>query len=335
MVDALKEPLPGASIQIVGMSTGTVTDLDGNFSIQVPKGKSISVSFIGYVTQEIPVNQNQTKLTIQLQDDSKQLNEVVVIGYGTVEKKDLTGSIQSVSSKELSKLVTTDVTETLNGRVGGVLVNKTSNRPGSDTKIEIRGINSFNFSNEPLYVIDGVPSQTGMRHLNAADIESVDILKDASSSAIYGSRGANGVVIITTKGANKRQGFNIDYAGYVGFKTPTRIPEMIGNMGNGMEYVDYRIALWKKKYGDASLSRPDFLTDDEKRRIKHGEYYDWLRELSQNALTTSHSLSATGGTDKLSFSFGLGYLKDDGMVGDESFERITANIGLEYRFRKI
>lgn len=141
-----------------------------------------------------------------------------------------------------------------------------------------------------------------------------------------------GMVIITTKGANKRQGFNIDYSGYVGFKTPTRIPEMIGNMGNGLEYVDYRTALWKKKYGDASLSRPDFLTDDEKRRIKHGEYYDWLRELSQNALTTSHSVSATGGTDKLSFSFGLGYLKDDGMVGDESFERITANIGLEYRF---
>lgn len=332
VVDALKEPLPGASVQVVGMSTGTVTDLDGNFSLQVPKGKTIAVSFIGYVTQELTVNQNQSNLTIQLKDDSKQLNEVVVIGYGTVEKKDLTGSIQSVTSKELSKLVTTDVTETLNGRVGGVLVNKTSNRPGSDTKIEIRGINSFNFSNEPLYVIDGVPSQTGMRHLNSADIESIDILKDASSSAIYGSRGANGVVIITTKGANKRQGFNIDYSGYVGFKTPTRIPEMIGNMGNGLEYVDYRTALWKKKYGDASLSRPDFLTDDEKRRIKHGEYYDWLRELSQNALTTSHSVSATGGTDKLSFSFGLGYLKDDGMVGDESFERITANVGLEYRF---
>lgn len=246
VVDALKEPLPGASVQVVGMSTGTVTDLDGNFSLQVPKGKTIAVSFIGYVTQELTVNQNQSNLTIQLKDDSKQLNEVVVIGYGTVEKKDLTGSIQSVTSKELSKLVTTDVTETLNGRVGGVLVNKTSNRPGSDTKIEIRGINSFNFSNEPLYVIDGVPSQTGMRHLNSADIESIDILKDASSSAIYGSRGANGVVIITTKGANKRQGFNIDYSGYVGFKTPTRIPEMIGNMGNGLEYVDYRTALWKR-----------------------------------------------------------------------------------------
>ena len=152
VVDALKEPLPGASVQVVGMSTGTVTDLDGNFSLQVPKGKTIAVSFIGYVTQELTVNQNQSNLTIQLKDDSKQLNEVVVIGYGTVEKKDLTGSIQSVTSKELSKLVTTDVTETLNGRVGGVLVNKTSNRPGSDTKIEIRGINSFNFSNEPLYV---------------------------------------------------------------------------------------------------------------------------------------------------------------------------------------
>ena len=205
---------------------------------------------------------------------------------------------------------------------------------GDNFNIVIRGAGSLTQSTAPLYVIDGFPQESSsMSALNPNDIASIDILKDASSSAIYGSRGANGVVIITTKrGLTSVRAFNIDYSGYVGFKTPTRIPEMIGNMGNGLEYVDYRTALWKKKYGDASLSRPDFLTDDEKRRIKHGEYYDWLRELSQNALTTSHSVSATGGTDKLSFSFGLGYLKDDGMVGDESFERITANIGLEYRF---
>ncbi|MEZ3418581.1 MAG: TonB-dependent receptor [Bacteroidales bacterium] len=332
VVDTSNEPLPGAGIQVSGTTIGTMTDMDGNFSISVPEGKTLSVSFIGFIPQELKVPQDRAGWVIMLEEDTKVLEEVVVIGYGVVEKKDLTGSIQSVDSKELSKLVTSDVTGTLNGRVSGVLVNKSSNRPGSDTKIEIRGINSFNFSNEPLYVIDGVPSQSGMRHLNSSDIESIDVLKDASSSAIYGSRGANGVIIITTKGANKKNGFSVDYSGYVGVKTPTRIPEMIGNKGNGMEYVDYRIALWKKKYGEASLSRPDFLTNDEKRRIKYGEYYDWLRELSGEALTTSHTVTASGGNDKFSFSFGMGYMKDDGMVGTESFERITGNIGLEYRF---
>lgn len=332
VLDDMNEPLAGAGIQVTGTTVGTMTDIDGNFSINVPEGNTITVSFIGFNPQELKVGGDRTGWTIVLESDTRFLDEVVVIGYGVVEKKDLTGSIQSVDSKELSKLVTSDVTGTLNGRVSGVLVNKTSNRPGADTKIEIRGINSFNFSNEPLYVIDGVPSQSGMRHLNSADIESIDVLKDASSSAIYGSRGANGVIIITTKGANKKSGFSVDYAGYVGVKTPVRIPDMIGSKGNGMEYVDYRIALWTKKYGEASLSRTDFLTNDEKRRIKYGEYYDWLRELSHAALTTSHSVSASGGNDQFSFSYGMGYMKDDGMVSGESFERITGNIGLEYRF---
>ncbi len=324
--------MPGASVQVKGLSTGTITDVDGNFDLEVPVGKTIVVSFVGYKTQEIVIKKDISPLKVILKEDSETLEEVVVIGYGKIEKKDLTGSIQTMGSKEIGKLVVSDVTATMNGRIGGVLVNKTSNRPGADMNIQIRGVNSFNFSNEPLYVIDGVPSQTGMRHLNAADIESIDVLKDASSSAIYGSRGANGVVIITTKGANRKTGFTIDYSGYIGIKTPTRIPEMIGNKGAGMEYVDYRIALWKKKYGASSLNRPDFLTQDEKYRIKNGEYYDWLRELSQNALTTSHTITASGGSENFSFTFGLGYLKDDGMIEGESFERITSNIGLEYKF---
>ena len=219
VVDTSNEPLPGAGIQVSGTTIGTMTDMDGNFSISVPEGKTLSVSFIGFIPQELKVPQDRAGWVIMLEEDTKVLEEVVVIGYGVVEKKDLTGSIQSVDSKELSKLVTSDVTGTLNGRVSGVLVNKSSNRPGSDTKIEIRGINSFNFSNEPLYVIDGVPSQSGMRHLNSSDIESIDVLKDASSSAIYGSRGANGVIIITTKGANKKNGFSVDYSGYVDRKS--------------------------------------------------------------------------------------------------------------------
>ncbi|MCD8042172.1 MAG: TonB-dependent receptor [Tannerellaceae bacterium] len=329
--DEYGDPLIGASIIIEGDQSGTITDMDGRFEIHVSGVKTITVSYLGYSSQQFRITRS-TVLNIKLKEDTQMLGDVVVFGYGTMEKKDLTGSIQSIDNTELVRSMATDVTEALNGRVSGVLVTKDSNRPGANMNIQIRGINSFNYSNEPLYVIDGVPTQSGMKHLNSNDIESIDILKDASSCAIYGSRGANGVVIITTKGANKKPGFSVDYNGYVGVKTPTRIPDMIGSKGNGLEYVDYRIALWKKKYGESSLNRSDFLTDDEKRRIKYGEYYDWLREVSGESMVTSHSISSSGSSDKISYSFGLGYLKDDGLVGKESFDRLTANIGMEYRF---
>lgn len=330
ITDKTNEPLIGASIVVEGTQTGTVTDLDGKFQLNVPVGKSILITYTGFITQKIEVKK-ATTLTIVLEEDAKLLQDIVVFGYGKMEKKDLTGSIQTINTEELQKSMATNVTEALNGRVSGVLVTKTSNRPGADMAIQIRGKNSINNSNEPLYVIDGVPSQTGMRHLNSSDIESIDILKDASSSAIYGSRGANGVVIVTTKGANKTKGFTVDYNGSVGISTPTRIPDMIGNKGNGLEYVDYKIALWKKKYGESSLGRSDFFTDDEKRRIKYGEYYDWLREISDEAITTNHSISASGNSEKVSYTFGLGYTKNEGMIGNEDFERITANLGLEYK----
>lgn len=330
ITDKTNEPLIGASIVVEGTQTGTVTDLDGKFQLNVPVGKSILITYTGFIAQKIEVKK-ATTLTIVLEEDAKLLQDIVVFGYGKMEKKDLTGSIQTINTEELQKSMATNVTEALNGRVSGVLVTKTSNRPGADMTIQIRGKNSINNSNEPLYVIDGVPSQTGMRHLNSSDIESIDILKDASSSAIYGSRGANGVVIVTTKGANKTKGFTIDYNGSVGISTPTRIPDMIGNKGNGLEYVDYKIALWKKKYGESSLGRSDFFTDDEKRRIKYGEYYDWLREISDEAITTNHSISASGNSEQVSYTFGLGYTKNEGMIGNEDFERITANLGLEYK----
>lgn len=329
-----QETLPGASIAIKGTTNGVVTDINGKFSIKVQTENTIFlVSFIGYELQQIALDGKQT-LDILLKPSSMNLNEVVVIGYGTVQKKDLTGSVGTLSGKDLVKVMNSNVTESLNGRVSGVVVTKSSNRPGANMSIQIRGLNSINFSNEPLYVIDGVPSYSGMQFLNPSDIESIDVLKDASSSAIYGSRGSNGVVIVTTKGANKTKGFNIEYSGSYGVKTPTRIPDMIGNMGNGDEYVDYRIALWKKKYGDASLSRSDFLTADEKRRIKNGEYYDWIRELSNPGSVTSHSISSSGGSDNTSYTFGFGYLNDKGMIGNEGYNRITANVGLEHRFSK-
>lgn len=322
--------IPEANVYVENTQIGTVTDFEGKFELNVPEGSILSISFLGMVTKKYTISTAVT-LTVVLENDAQLLDNVVLIGYGTVEKKDLTGSIGVISGENLVKANNTNISESLNGRVSGVLVSKTSNRPGAGMSIQIRGQNSINSSNEPLYVIDGVPSYIGLSHLNASDIESIDILKDAASTALYGSRGANGVVIVTTKGATKKKGFSIEYNGSVGIKNPTRIPDMIGNKGNGLEYVDYRIALWRKKYGEASLNRSDFLSEDEKQRIRNGEYYDWLREVSDNSLITNHSLYSSGGAENTSYSFGLSYLKDDGMVGKESFQRITANIGLEQR----
>lgn len=332
VTDSENIPLPGVNVVVKGTAIGTATDANGTYSIKVPaKGSILVFSFIGMLDEEIIVN-DELKINISLISDILSMEEVYVIGYGTVKKKDLTGSIESISGDKLQEAMNTNITESLNGRVSGVVVSKSSNKPGASMSVQIRGLNSINFSNEPLYVIDGVPSYSGMKHINSADIESIDILKDASSCAIYGSRGANGVVIVTTKGANNRKGFNIEYNGSVGIKTPTRIPDMIGNYGNGDEYVDYRTALWKKVYGDASLSRPDFLTPDEKTRIKNGEYYDWLREVSGTAMVTNHNINSSGGNESTSYSFGLGYTQDQGVVGDENFERVTANVRVEHKF---
>lgn len=329
VIDETGQPVSGATLRASNQQT-TGTDETGAFSIDVAIGDLVNVTFLGYESYSHTVRAFD-RITIQLAPSSNLLEDVVVFGYGTVRKKDVTGAIENIGNAELLQSQATNVTEALNGRVSGVLVTKTNNRPGADMNIQIRGTNSFNFSNEPLYVIDGIPSYSGMRHLNAADIESIDILKDASSSAIYGSRGANGVVIITTKAANRKPGFQVEYNGNLSVKTPTRIPDMIGNMGNGLEYVDYKIALWRAKYGESSLGRSDFLTEDEKRRVKYGEYYDWLRELSGPSMSHMHHVNANGNTEKNSYSFGLGFNDDDGMVGNENFRRYTFSLGLEHR----
>lgn len=324
------EALMGVNVINQESNVGTTTNANGDFQIKVLEGQSLNFSFIGYDFKQIKVA-NTGFLNIRLEENTKSLNDVVVIGYGKVFRKDLTGSIESISGKEIVKAMATDITEALNGRVSGVLVTKASNRPGADMNIQIRGASSFNYSNEPLYVIDGVPSQSGMRNLNSVDIESIDILKDASSCAIYGSRGAHGVVIITTKGALKKEGFNIEYNGSLGFKTPTRMPDMIGSKGNGMDYVNFRIAQWTTKFGAASLSSPSFLTNEERNHVKYGEYYDWLREFSQNALTSNNSILVSGGSKNTSYTFGIGYNRDGGIAGSENFDRLTTNIGLEQR----
>jgi TonB-linked SusC/RagA family outer membrane protein len=328
--DKDKQPLPGVSVVVKNTTLATLTDINGRFQLSASVNDVLVFSFIGFATAEYTVTSEDQVFEIVLLENVKQLEEVVVVGYGTVLKKDMTGAAQNLTSDVLQRAMAINPAEALNGRASGVEVRKSTNRPGADVSIQIRGVNSFNYSNEPLYVINGVPSSAGMKYINPEDIESIDILKDASSCAIYGSRGANGVIIITTKGATKKEGFEVSYNGYTGVKAATRIPAMIGNMGNGSEYLDYRTNLWTKKYGKSSLMREDFLTRNEKQRIKNSEYYDWIREVAHLGWTNNHSLSVSGGANHTSYTFGVGYMNDEGLVGNENYERLTANLGLEY-----
>ena len=230
VVDSTGEPVIGANVQVKGTTNGTITDIDGNFTLNNAKG-TLVVSFIGYKSQEIVVKGNETNLQIVLKEDTEMLDEVVVVGYGSVKKSDLTGAVASVSTKDLTITGRASAVGAMQGVVPGVNIQRSSNKPGGAYNILIRGLNTISGSTKPLIVIDGVPGAE-LENINPDDIEKIDILKDASSTAIYGSRATNGVVIVTTKkGANGTP--RISYDGSVGFKNYTHKPEMM----NGPEYV--------------------------------------------------------------------------------------------------
>lgn len=234
--DASGETIIGASVLVKGTLNGTVTDMDGNFVLQgVQPGSVIQVSFVGYQTQQ--VKWNGSPLTVVLQEDTQNLDEVVVIGYGTVRKADMAGAISVMDSKSFKAQPITRVSDALQGRVAGVNV-VSDGLPGGSVKIRIRGTNSINKSNEPLYVVDGMVRESGMEGINPEDILSMQILKDASSTAIYGSRGANGVVIITTKSGVKGES-NITFDASLGFSNATRLPKKMNAQTYAQALVDY------------------------------------------------------------------------------------------------
>lgn len=232
VIDEKGEVMIGANILVTGSSSGVITDMDGNFSLDAKAGDVLQVSSIGYITQNVKVG-NKPNLQIVLIEDAQALDEVVVVGYGTMKKRDLTGSVKSVSNETLKNSGQTSTLGALRGQNAGVSVTQTTGKLGTGYNIEIRGMNSINKASTPLCVVDGVVGGD-INALNPADIEKIDILKDVSATAIYGSRGANGVVIVTTK--TGKSGRNVvTYDGTVGFTTPTNLPEMF----NGDEYVAY------------------------------------------------------------------------------------------------
>jgi TonB-linked SusC/RagA family outer membrane protein len=312
-------PLIGATVIEKGTSNGTVTDLDGNFTLEVKPNAVLVVSYVGYTTQDVPVT-GKTRLDIKLADESsKSLNEVVVIGYGTQRREAVTGSVANVGGESLNAVAAPNAAQALQGRVAGVLMTQTSSQPGAEMQIRIRGQRSLNASNDPLIVLDGIPFMGNLSDINPADIKSMDILKDASATAIYGSRGANGVIIITTVKGVMGSPAKVTYNAYAGVrKVFHKYPMM-----DGPQFVKLRKAAGM--YTNTVDESDDVSTD-------------WQDLFYKTGFTTSHDVSVAGGTNGGSYSFGAGYYDDQGVVPTQGYDRISVRgnfdqmVGQWFRF---
>ena len=311
-------PIPGVNIIVKGTKTTTVSNFDGTYSITgVPANATLSFSFIGYKTKEVAVA-NKNKIDITLEEDLNSLQEVVVIGYGTAKRGDLTGAISSVNSVAIAQSVPTTIDQVLQGRVAGVNIQANNGAPGSSSSVRIRGISSISGGNEPIYVIDGVviDGNTGSNNsnplagINPADVASVDILKDASATAIYGSRAGSGVIIITTKTGRKGE-LTMNFDSYVGWQ---EIPKQLQVL-NLREYGTLKntradLGIVQR---DPYFIRPDLL----------GEGTNWQDELFTTAMMQSYNLSGSGGSDTTTYAFGMGYLDQEGVAIGSGFNRLN------------
>lgn len=345
VADSSGEPVIGASVAIQGTANGSVTDLDGIFSISnAPKEGTLVVSYIGFATQKIAIN-GHTRFDIVLQEDHQTLNEVVVVGYGVQRKSDVTGALAHIGSEQLTAMPVKNVLEGMQGKTAGVDITN-SQRPGTVGSIIIRGERSIAASNSPLYVVDGMIIQNGsIDNLNPQDIESIEVLKDASATAIYGSRGANGVVLVTTK-KGKEGRVTLNYAGTV---TLSNIHE-VTKMMSASQWIDYaRLALYNQgSYGKKQAAfSPDYASDKElfggtagwsniERAWVDGVYhpelvgsYDWTSAGKQTGVTSEHTISASGGTDKFKGYGSFGYLNQKGTQPRQSYSRFTLNTSFE------
>ena len=301
VLDAARQPIVGAFVVEQGTSNGTSTNLDGEFSIKVTPGTVLEVSCIGYVTRTVTVS-NEQRLEILLEDDTQMLDETVVVGYGVQKKSVVTASISKVDGDALNKVRASTVNDAIKGKVSGVQITQASGQPGSGSQIKIRGIGSVNNS-DPLYIVDGMAVDGGIDYLNPNDIQSVEILKDAASAAIYGARAANGVVLVTTRNGEKGKA-SLTYNGSYGWQNPWRKKEVL----NATEYM---VIMNEARINDGGA--PLYSAAEI---AAAGKGTDWQDEtFNYNAPIMQHQLSVSGGTDKAMYFVSLGYFKQDGIVG--------------------
>jgi len=333
VLDETGMPLPGVSILLKGTTRGTTTDLDGKYSIAAPASGVLVFSFIGYNNIEETIG-SRTKIDVSLNPDVSNLEEVVVVGYGTQKKSQLTGAISSVGNKEIQELPITDARQALQGRAAGVDVVQPGSKPGSAPQVRIRGRRSFNASNEPLYVIDGIPTVGGLEDINPQDITSMEVLKDASATAIYGSRGSNGVVLITTKrgGAGKTV---VSLDSYYGVANELGRIEVF----DGPAFAEYkresRRAVGNYPEGPATEDADKRIFEPvELESIKLGRSTDYVSGLMRQGNIQSHQIGVSGGDAKTTFFVSGNYFKDVGVILNQDFTRYTFRINLDHKITK-
>jgi TonB-linked SusC/RagA family outer membrane protein len=307
-----RSAIPAVSIVVKGTTTGTQTDANGRYSIAAPANSTLVFTYIGYTTREVPVN-NQTSLNIALQTEAQNLEQVVVVGYGTQRKVDVTGSVSSVKGEDISKQASVNPVSSLQGRVAGVSITN-NGTPGSSPQITIRGTGTIYGNTGVLYVVDGV-WYDDINFLNPADIANISILKDASSQSIYGIRAANGVVLVTTN-RGKRGDATINYNGYVGLQSVTNAVEMT----NATEYA----TAVNELYG--LLNQDPLFTN-----TNLGEGTNWRDVILRDAMVTNHQISVNGGGEKSTYNLSLGYLNQDGIVENNNYKRYTARLSSDFQ----
>ena len=305
-------PLIGATVMEKGTNNGTVTDFEGNFSLNVKPGATLVISYVGYETVEVKAGDN---VHVNLKEDGHVVNEVVVIGYGTQRREAVTGSVANIGGDKLNQIAATNAAQALQGRVAGVLMTQTGSKPGDEMQIRIRGQRSLSASNDPLIVLDGIPFMGQLSDINPADIKSMDILKDASATAIYGSRGANGVIIITTVKGAQGTPAKVSYNGYVSFKKVFHKYPMM----DGPTFSKFR--QYAGKYQN-SLDESDNTNTD------------WQDLYYQTGVSHNHDVSVAGGTNGGSYSFGAGYYHDESVVPTEGYDRISVRGNFDQKVGK-
>ena len=322
IVDQDGEPLIGATVKVKGAQSGAVTDFDGRFQLNAPSNATLVVSYVGYKDREIAVRGRAQLGTIQLESDSQVLDQLVVVGYGVQKKADLTGSVSIVNADELKRVSHSNISSMLEGKVAGVSIT-TDGQPGADPTVRIRGIGTLNGSSAPLYVIDGVPMGTTIRDFSPNDIETIQVLKDASAGAIYGSRAANGVVIITTKGGKKDQPLKVDYKGYFGVDWVSNDKYDLMNADQYSNYLGIAAA-----NSGTPLPGGYSLGEDGQYHFQDNTNTDWFDEAFKTGIRQNHSVNLSGGGAHNTYNIGLDFYDQKGTIEGTGpdFRRYTARV---------
>jgi TonB-linked SusC/RagA family outer membrane protein len=321
ITDDGKLPLPGVSVSVKGVKSGTQSGVDGKFSINASANATLVFTYLGFKTKEVSIG-NSTNISVTLELSATELDQVVVVGYGTQKKRDVTGAVGSVSMKDIENVPVTRADQILQGRVSGVQVTQTNSEPGGNVSIRIRGTNSITAGNEPLFVIDGFPGAGDLNSINPNDIESIDVLKDASATAIYGSRGANGVVIVTTKKGKAGQ-TAINFEAYTGLQTVSKTYDMM----NAAEYANYLNDVVSLTNAETGSVRAPAYTAAQIAAL--GEGTNWQDELLRTAPISNYQFSLSGGNTDTQQSLSLNYATQEGVVINSGFKRATLRYSLD------